>query len=60
MAPYLQRTEEAQGKVHEAVSKSLGGRVDQMLYLDTLATEPASQGRGYGGALLDAITTLVC
>ncbi|KII94945.1 hypothetical protein PLICRDRAFT_169647 [Plicaturopsis crispa FD-325 SS-3] len=36
--------------------KKIGQRIDEMVKLDGLATEPASQGRGYGGALVDAVT----
>jgi len=52
------RAAEVQAKVKTAVSRSLGDRVEKMLYIDTLATEPASQGWGYGGALLDSIGAL--
>jgi len=30
-----------------------------MMYVDVLATEPLNQGRGYGGALLKAVITVV-
>jgi ribosomal protein S18 acetylase RimI-like enzyme len=43
----------------EAVAKTIGNRADQMWYIDSLSTEPASQGQGFGGALLDSVTTLV-
>jgi GNAT superfamily N-acetyltransferase len=56
----LQRAAEVEAKVTAAVSRSLGDRVGRMLYIDTLATEPASQGWGYAGALLDSVGALVC
>ncbi|KAF9453049.1 hypothetical protein P691DRAFT_782419 [Macrolepiota fuliginosa MF-IS2] len=52
------RAAEVQAKVKTAVSRSLGNRVEKMLYIDTLATEPTSQGWGYGGALLDSVGAL--
>ncbi|KXN89609.1 2-amino-3-carboxymuconate-6-semialdehyde decarboxylase [Leucoagaricus sp. SymC.cos] len=52
------RSAEVEAKIRFAVYRSLGDRVGKMLYIDTLATEPASQGWGYGGALLDSIGAL--
>ncbi|TFK43701.1 hypothetical protein BDQ12DRAFT_191612 [Crucibulum laeve] len=52
------RQKEFQDKVKDAISKHLGDRVNDMLYLEIVATEPASQGRGYGGALVDAVTAV--
>jgi hypothetical protein len=56
----IQRAKEVEIKVKNAVSRSLGDRINNMLYIDALATEPASQGWGYGSALLDSIGALVC
>ncbi len=38
---------------------TLGGNLDDMLYVDLLATSPASQGKGYGYALVAAVTSMV-
>lgn len=54
-----QRTKEATKKIQQVVSETLGNRIDQMFYVNLLATDPLSQGRGYGGALLDAVSGLV-
>jgi len=42
------------------VSEVLGDRIKDMIYVNLLATQPQSQGHGYGGALLDTVTRLVC
>ncbi|KAJ3576174.1 hypothetical protein NP233_g594 [Leucocoprinus birnbaumii] len=52
------RAAEVENRVGLAVNRSLGDRVNKMLYIDALATEPGSQGWGYGGALLDAVGAL--
>ncbi|XP_006460323.1 hypothetical protein AGABI2DRAFT_220269 [Agaricus bisporus var. bisporus H97] len=52
------RAAEFETKMKNAISRSLGDQVKQMLYIDTLATEPASQGWGYGGALLESVGAL--
>jgi len=52
------RAAEVKAKIQIAVSRSLGDRVKNMLYVDSLATEPASQGWGYGGALLESVGVL--
>jgi GNAT superfamily N-acetyltransferase len=41
------------------VKNKLGDQVKEMWYIDGLFTAPSSQGQGYGGALLDAITSQV-
>ena len=46
-------------KTRKALDRVLGDRAKDMLTVMILATEPASQNRGYGGALLDAVTSLV-
>lgn len=43
----------------ESISATLGERVDEMYYLDSLATAPEYQGRGYGGVLVDAVNHMV-
>lgn len=37
----------------------LGENIKEMLLVELLATSPESQGRGYGSALLRAITLMV-
>lgn len=43
----------------EAMSRTLGDRVDKMWYIEGLYTHPDHQGRGYGGTLLDTVTAVV-
>lgn len=45
--------------MNEAVSRTIGDQADKMWYIDSLATDPGSQGQGFGGALLDSIATFV-
>ncbi|KAF8069258.1 hypothetical protein FPV67DRAFT_1669274 [Lyophyllum atratum] len=52
------RRKEFDEKVGEAVKRSIGDRVEKMWYIEGLCTDPSFQGRGYGGAVLDAVTTL--
>lgn len=52
------RRKEFEEKITEAMKRSIGDRVDKMWYIEGLCTDPLSQGQGYGGALLDAVTTL--
>ncbi|KAF8165511.1 hypothetical protein B0H34DRAFT_241977 [Crassisporium funariophilum] len=52
------RLKEVREKLDKVVAETLGDRKEQMLYIDLVATEPKSQGHGYGGALVDAVTTL--
>ena len=46
-------------KTRKALDRVLGDRIGDMLHVMILATERSSQKRGYGGALLDAVTSLV-
>ena len=46
-------------KARKALDTVLGDRIKDMLTVMILATEPSSQKRGYEGALLDAVTSLV-
>ncbi|KAG6852604.1 hypothetical protein C0991_010690, partial [Blastosporella zonata] len=57
----VKRSNEAKERLlsQEALKRMLGDRVDEMWYVDGIFTDPASQGHGYGGALLDAATTMV-
>ncbi|KAF9472951.1 hypothetical protein BDN70DRAFT_997897 [Pholiota conissans] len=52
------RLEEAKTKMTVLVEETIGDRLSDMVYIDILATEPASQGRGYGGALVEAINDM--
>jgi len=40
------------------VEKVIGQRKDDMIYLSLLATDPAFQGRGYGSALVEHVTSI--
>ncbi|RDB26987.1 hypothetical protein Hypma_005108 [Hypsizygus marmoreus] len=53
-----ERRKELEDKMSEAVKRTFGDRVDTMWYVESLCTDPEHQGRGYGGALLDSVTTL--
>jgi hypothetical protein len=43
-------------KAKATVEEVIGDRAKDMLYVNGLATAPAEQGRGYGGAVLDSVT----
>lgn len=45
-------------KTRNAMERALGDRVDKMWLLENLWTDPASQGFGYGGALMHSVTIL--
>ncbi|KAJ8518205.1 hypothetical protein ONZ45_g4729 [Pleurotus djamor] len=45
-------------KLEKTTQQVLGRRVDTMVHVDGLGTDPRIQGRGYGGALLDVVTSL--
>ena len=53
------RNQEVEEKTRKALDRVLGDRIKDMLTVMILATEPSSRKRGYGGALLDAVTSLV-
>ncbi|KAF8165512.1 hypothetical protein B0H34DRAFT_242067 [Crassisporium funariophilum] len=57
-AECYKRHQEIEQKTRDAVRRAIGDRVKDMLKIMILATEPASQGHGYGGALLDGVTSL--
>jgi len=44
-------------KIEEVVKTNLGERLEEMVHLDLLATSPMSQGKGYGFALVSAVTS---
>ncbi|KAF8069255.1 hypothetical protein FPV67DRAFT_1449041 [Lyophyllum atratum] len=52
------RRKEVDDKLSDAQKRALGDRVDKMWMVGDLWTEPAHQGHGYGGALLDAMVVL--
>lgn len=56
----FQRNREVQTKMEKLTFEVIGDRIKDMIYVDLLATQPQSQGHGYGGALLDTVTSLVC
>ncbi|KAF9482923.1 hypothetical protein BDN70DRAFT_874337 [Pholiota conissans] len=49
------RAQETNEKSKAALDATIRDRLEDMIFLGLLATEPASQGKGYGGALLEAI-----
>lgn len=55
----IQRSKEIWTKFEESLEQVLGDRRDEMAYIWGLATSPASQGRGYGTALVKTITDMV-
>lgn len=46
-------------KLDDMINQHLGKKTDDMVLLSGLATTPASQGKGYGTALVVAITSMV-
>ncbi|KAJ3518078.1 hypothetical protein NLJ89_g94 [Agrocybe chaxingu] len=52
------RNQELEDKTKKAIENSLGDRVKDMVTIMILATDPDSRGRGYGGSLLDSVTSL--
>jgi len=51
-----ERGKEITTKTEAVVEKAIGDRTKDMFYVDGLATAPAEQGHGYGGAVLDSVT----
>lgn len=56
---YGQRGDERDRKLKIVLEETIGDRLSSMVYVDILATDPKSQGHGYGGMLLEAINDLV-
>ena len=54
------RRKEFDEKMSEAVSTLFGEYVNEMWLVEHLGVHPSSQRQGYGGALLDSVTFLVC
>jgi len=52
------RKQELRAKATALNESTLGDRAKDMYYIDVPGTAPASQGQGYGGMLVDAITAL--
>jgi len=52
----VQRSKEMISKAKATMEEVIGDRAKDMLYVNGLATAPAEQGRGYGGAVLDSVT----
>lgn len=52
------RQKEVNDKIHAAVREAFGERLDTMMYLDAVATEPESQGTGYGTVLMKFLADL--
>ncbi|KAI0335571.1 hypothetical protein GY45DRAFT_810819 [Cubamyces sp. BRFM 1775] len=52
------RKQEAEGKIEAMVKDAFGENVENMYEIRTLATAPEAQGRGYGSALVTAVTEM--
>jgi len=52
------RLEEIETKSAATIKEVIGDRQKDMLHLSGLATAPAYQGKGYGGAVLDDVTSI--
>jgi hypothetical protein len=55
----IQRLEESDTKMRSVIDITIGDRIGNMILINLLATEPASQGRGYGGSLVEAVNDIV-
>jgi len=53
-----ERYEEDKRKSKAVVQNTIGDNVKDMMYVNGICTSPASQGRGYGGAVLDSVTAI--
>lgn len=53
------RWEELKDKMNPVIQDVIGDKVDEMIYIDLVATAPACQGRGYAGAILDTVGAIV-
>ena len=56
----FQRLKEIDEKFSYIIEKILGDEVNDMYYLSGLATAPSSQRKGYGTALVAAVSAEVC
>ncbi|KDR83930.1 hypothetical protein GALMADRAFT_236428 [Galerina marginata CBS 339.88] len=56
-AEQKKRNKETKEKIAKVTALVLGDRVNEMLYVSLLATEPQSQGQGLGSALLETVTS---
>lgn len=50
------RGEELNKKVEDAIEEAFGNRIEHMYAVESLATDPKMQGRGYGTALVATVT----
>jgi GNAT superfamily N-acetyltransferase len=53
-----ERAEENTRKMTAVIQNTIGDNAKDMLCVNGICTSPASQGRGYGGAVLDSITSI--
>ncbi|KAL5530057.1 hypothetical protein ACEPAF_6314 [Sanghuangporus sanghuang] len=51
----VKRYRELESKKRKIIENNLGDRVKSMVYIDLFATNPESQGQGYGTALLNTV-----
>ncbi|KAI0916978.1 hypothetical protein AcW1_007708 [Taiwanofungus camphoratus] len=52
------RRKESSDKLDVAINAAIGDQKEDMIYLASLATAPAKQGRGYGTMLVHAVTAI--
>jgi len=57
-AEQRKRNKEYETKLQDAIHKTIGARVKDMVKVIVLETESESQGKNYSGALLDSVTSL--
>lgn len=50
------RGEELNKKMEDAIKEAFGNRIEHMYAVESLATDPKMQGRGYGTALVATVT----
>ncbi|KAI1792523.1 hypothetical protein LXA43DRAFT_324646 [Ganoderma leucocontextum] len=55
---YAKRSTEVRDAISELLETSLGDRIADMIEIQSLATSPKQQGRGYGTALVEAVVSL--
>ncbi|KAI0827151.1 hypothetical protein BC628DRAFT_1418733 [Trametes gibbosa] len=57
-AELVRRRDEYAAGVHAQVLDAFGTKVSEMYEIQGLATDPAAQGRGYGGLLIKTVTNM--
>jgi GNAT superfamily N-acetyltransferase len=54
-----QRVKESVDKAEKAIKKQFGETTHDMMYLDTIFTDPDYQRRGWGGKLIESMNDIV-